>query len=224
MMDMEKITALLHRQEAVSAVNKLIGTFCQLYPMAQDDALIGLFAEREDSRVETLWGVYDGYDSIKRCFRIAHPSKEELDRRKNEMHLQNAMSIVIKVAEDGQTARAVWQSSGHASGKTDKRDMDGYWSYRNYAADFILVDSEWKIWHLHIYDIFLTEYYTTWTKGAVQESDAEVFKNYFHIEGSGAPDRGPTTEWHYSEKAIYAEGCPALPEEYKSFADIGYGY
>lgn len=223
-MDMERTTVMLRKQQAISDINKLISSFCQLYPMAEDDALIGLFANREDSRVEMLWGVYDGVESIKRCFSKAHPGKAELDRRVNEMHLQNAMSVVIKVAGDGETARAVWQSSGHASGKTDKRDMNGYWSYRNYAADFILEGSQWKFWHLHVYDIFLTDYYTTWTKGAIQTSDAEVFKNYFHITGDGAPDRAPTTTWHYSENAVYADGCPALPEAYKTFADIGYGY
>ena len=224
MMDMDKITALLDKNKAISAVNKLIGKFSQLYPTAQDQALTGLFAKKEDSRVEMLWGIYDGYESIGRCFSKAHPAETDLDRRVNEMHLQNAMSVVIRVAEDGQTARAVWQSLGHASGKTDKRDMDGYWSYRNYAADFILEDEEWKFWHLHVYDIFLCDYYKSWALDAEQVSDAEVFKNYFHISGEGAPDRASTTSWHFNKNAIYAEGCPKLPEEYKTFSDVGYGY
>lgn len=224
MMDIDKIGTLLKKQEATSAVNKLIGQFCQLYPMAQNDALLDLFAKRSDSRVEMLWGVYEGYDSIRRCFSKAHPAKNDLDRRVNEMHLQNAMSIVICVADDGQTARAVWHSSGHASGKTSSRDMDGYWSYRNYAADFLCIDGQWKFWHLHVYDIFLCSYYKSWAKEAAQVSDAEIFQNYFHITGDAAPDRAPTTTWHFNENAVYTDGCPALPTPYKTFADVGYGY
>ena len=221
---LQQIQDKLERMQAISAIHNLIGRFCQLYPMAKHEELLSLFARRADSRVEMLWGVYDGYDSIVRCFTIAHPKEDDLARRINEMHLQNAMSVVVVVAGDGQTARAVWHSTGHASGKTEKRDMDGLWSYRNYGADFILDDGTWKFWHLHVYDIFLCDYYTSWTQGSEQRPDSEVFPNYFRAHGDGAPDREPTVTWHYNPQAIYAEGCPQVPAPYRTFSDVGYGY
>ncbi|MCD7768838.1 MAG: nuclear transport factor 2 family protein [Oscillospiraceae bacterium] len=221
---LEEMQEKLCRAQCVSAVNKLIGKFCQLYPRSKGEALLELFAVRQDSRVEMLWGVYDGYDSICRCFTIAHPKPEEIERRENEMHVSNAMSVVIVPADDGLTARATWQSYGHSSGKTEKRAMDGYWSLRNYGADFIFENGQWKFWHLHIYDIFLCDFYTSWTDGAEQRPDSQVFFNYFRPTGEGAPDREPTVTWHYNKNAVYSQGCPAVPTPYKTFASIGYGY
>lgn len=56
-------------------------------------------------------------------------------------------NAVIEQAEDGKTIKALW----HVAGCDTNIHPEGpysYWAYGYIAADFILIDDEWKIWHM----------------------------------------------------------------------------
>lgn len=62
---------------------------------------------------------------------------------------------VIEIAEDGQTAKAVWYTPGMV-GNT--------FMYENYACDFVKEDGEWKSWHRTVYADFATPSNKSWTE------------------------------------------------------------
>lgn len=231
-MELNEMLTRARRAAARGDIEKLINRYTQYFPMCKTDAILSLFAKRADSRVETLWGVYSGYESIERLYRYAIPTEEDDVRRTNELHIFPTYSQVIQIAEDGKTARAVWYAGGAESGKIlppdaagllEWENVSGCWSWKTMAADFIAEDGQWKIWHLHAYNIFLTDFYKSFADGEALKPE-EVFKSYYRTDGRGAPDLPPTTAWHYAADAVFSDGQPELPEPYGSFAEIGRGY
>jgi hypothetical protein len=73
---------------------------------------------------------------------------------------------VVEIAEDGQTAKAVWISPGHETFPIPGREPAAHWSWGRYGVDFIKVDGEWKFWHFHIYTTFRTPYDQSWVYSA----------------------------------------------------------
>lgn len=232
-MELNEILNRTRRAAARGDIEKLINSYAQYFPMCKTEAILALFAKRADSRVETLWGVYSGYESIERLYRYALPMETDEIRRTNELHIFPTYSQVIEIAGDGQTARAVWYAGGAESRKTlPQSDADlmkwenvsGCWSWKTMAADFIVEDGVWKIWHLHAYNIFMASFYKSFADEGELLQAEEVFKSYYCVDGKGAPDLPPTTEWHYDRDAVFSDGQPELPEPYESFAEIGHGY
>lgn len=219
-----------------SHIENLASAYSALMPMCKDDEIIALFSAREDVRAEMPWGIYDGPEGIRRLYTKSFPAHDAIERRTNEQHLQPVYSLVVEVAEDEQTARALWMSTGIRMGKTaDETTEDylkwkhvkAYWSGETYAADFIFENGEWKFWHLHVYNIYLTDYYISYAKPeSGQETNAvrPPFLSYIKTTGDAAPDRPASSEWHYDKNAVFAAGQPSVPEAYKTFADVGSGY
>ena len=82
------------------------------------------------------------------------------------------MSPMIVVADDGQTARACFQSFGTVTGPMG--DLCAQWTCESYGFDCAKMSTgEWKIWHLHTYVYFYVDTTGTWA--------------YTGSSGSGAP-------------------------------------
>jgi hypothetical protein len=118
-------------------------------------------------------------------------SKERLDRdaRRIEMrsspgflHVHLTSSPIIELAADGQSARGTWISPGLEAdppgmtpGPAGQRTTVGYWAWAKFGAEFVKENSQWRIWHLHVYSLFMTPYGESW---------AETDPN---SEGGGSP-------------------------------------
>ncbi len=130
---------------------------------------------RED--VEALWthrfdtslggndGFYLGYESILKNYVEAYEqgAKAELDvlcavdpAASHAEDNLGAGSLVmhclttplIEVADDRNTAKAMWYSPGHINRLGPDGKPVSMWAYQRYGVDFIREEGEWKIWHL----------------------------------------------------------------------------
>ena len=77
-----------------------------------------------------------------------------------QLLLHVTTTSIIEVADDGLTAKAYWYTPGMLK-QTDFDNADSMWE--NYGADFIKENGEWKLWHLHMYTDFQTEFGTSFT-------------------------------------------------------------
>lgn len=145
---------------------------------------------------------------------------------------------VIEVAADGNTARGVWTSVGCESGAYREGELshipridnappgpDGLramadWVWLKYGVDFLKVDGQWKIWHLHIYDVFRCPFDENWVTFA-QKRFAEESAADSRIRGTGTTPWLPTTfHYQYTPDAVSAlEPKPPLPYESMSEED-----
>ena len=208
-MDQSKLNEMLLKHEARAEVENLMGRYAYMLTAGMYDEICGLFTQNQpDVRVEMNWGVYVGYRGILRCYANYH---------KNEICGPGVMAVhalttpVIEVAGDLKTAKAVWISPGHITGGMFSRDkqLRAYWAWMRYGCDFIHEDDVWKIWHLHVYGLFMSPFDKSW----VELGDAHempVFPPEY------APDRGPSYSWAYSPDK-YTENVPAPPKPYETF-------
>jgi len=63
-------------------------------------------------------------------------------------------TAIIVVADDGKTAKGVWESPGlhfTAQVRDGKITKSGSWFWEKYGADFAKEDGKWKIWHISMY-------------------------------------------------------------------------
>ena len=119
-------------------------------------------AGRHDLELETLWahkariswGNMDGFrygrDVIFNMYGEPWIARES---GRAELFVHTLTTPLIEIAEDGQTAQAMWYTPGVTSGMSREPGIDepeGSWMYERYAIDFILEDGEWKIWHFFV--------------------------------------------------------------------------
>jgi len=63
-------------------------------------------------------------------------------------------TAIIVVADDGKTAKGIWESPGlhfAAQVRDGKITKSGSWFWEKYGADFVKEDGKWKIWHISMY-------------------------------------------------------------------------
>lgn len=215
------------RLEAKNAVENLMGRYEFFHSANMHTECEDLFAmQTESTRVEMMSGVYEGPEGVHRCYSIfhAHADRDPM----GVLHIHTLTTQVIEVAEDGQTARGVWVSPGCETGPEapsappTEYDPDAEivpgplkarWAWCKYGCDFILENGVWKIWHLHVFGIFMTPYETSWVEGSMDETSLPPLP-----PGVG-PDRPATTRWIYAPDAMPAYE-PVAPAPYRTFADV----
>lgn len=186
---------------------------------------VALFADRADTTLETQWGCYDGIEGVKRCYLKDHGDRNDptaAEALKGCMMIRSLDTEAIIVAGDGQTARAVWMAEGAETYGMNIWNKEyacqSFWYHGKYSVDFILENGEWKIWHLHVYNLYRSPCKSWWT----------ICGPY-----QGFLLREPTCDrsvskpiYNYSLDIPYPENEPAVPYPYETFADVepGYGY
>jgi hypothetical protein len=203
---LEKVVA---RLDAESKIRNVMGTYSYLLTAARYHDIVKLFAQRDPNvRVEMNWGVYDGIEGVKRCYSKFHA---EQIIGAGVMAVHALTTPVIEVAGDLKTAKAVWISPGHITGGpfTPDGSIRAHWAWMRYGNDFILEDGEWKIWHLHVFGIFMCPVDKSWAELGDMHAAPPMPPEY-------APDRPPTYSWSYSPK-VETELVPVPPLPYETF-------
>jgi len=204
----DKLYETALKLEARAEVENLMGRYAFMLTAGMYDEICGLFTQNQpDVRAEMNWGVYEGYSGILRCYANYH---------KNEICGPGVMAVhalttpVIEVAGDHKTAKAVWVSPGNITGGMFSHDkvLRAYWAWMRYGCDFIYEDV-WKIWHLHVYGLFMSQFDKSWT----EQGDAHEMPDF---PPEYAPDRPPTYSWAYSANGC-TENVPAPPKPYMTF-------
>ncbi|MCD8145101.1 MAG: nuclear transport factor 2 family protein [Oscillospiraceae bacterium] len=129
-------------------------------------------------------------------------------------------SPLVEVAADGQTAKGLWQVMGADNNITEYGPLST-WSWGYVAADFVLEDDEWKIWHLVEFTELASPVACSWVKG----NPYPVQDAYASLADQTLP--APTVKADlyevYSPERAYT-APPRMPEPYDTFAEtFSYG-
>jgi len=208
-MDQKELELEVLKQKAYREIQNVMGTYSYLLTAAKYRDICELFAKKApDVRAEMQWGVYDGYESILRLYAKYHA---DVIVGPGTMAVHALSTPVIEIADDLKTAKAVWISPGHITGGpfTPDKVIRAHWAWMRYGNDFIFEDGQWKIWHLHVFGLFMAPYDKSWAELGDVHQAPEMPAEY-------APDRPPTYSWGYSTK-IETELVPKPPVPYKTF-------
>jgi hypothetical protein len=215
----DSLAARLERAEAINAAQNLMGKYSYYHTASKHKECLDLFAMKTpDVRVEMVWGVYKGAESIKRLYPGFHAWAD--DDGIGRMFLHTMTTQVIEVAKDGKTAKGVWVSPGVETMPKDRKmttdtKIDTRWSWIKYAADFIKEDGEWKIWHLHVYGLFSAPPGKDWQDVPFDYDKIVKYGQTLPVEFR--PDAPPTTRlWKY-QRTVRPELVPAPPLPYTTF-------
>jgi len=194
--------------EDIREIQNLMGRYEYLHTAGMHEETAELFAKKTPGvRAEIDdWGVYEGTEGIQRLFVGVHQYAE--GDRIGHMHMHTLTTPVIEVAGDGETAKGVWISPGHATAPFEG-ELKAYWAWLKYGVDFVKEGGKWKFWHFHMYPIFLTPYDKSWV-GATKSTSAPP------IPDELKSDRPMSYWWAYSPTAV-TENIPAPPEPYETF-------
>jgi hypothetical protein len=187
----------------IHEIQNLMSRYEYLHVANMHQETTELFAQRSPGvKLENgARGIYLGIEGVRRFY--GDLSKGMGDNI-GHLHLHTSTTPVIEVAGDGETAQGVWVSPGvETSPAKDGGQPSAMWAWIKYGVDFIKEGGEWRIWHLHMYRLFITSYDKSWAEGepapAKQAADA---------------DRANSYDWVYRRTAR-AENVPLPPVPYE---------
>lgn len=220
----EELRKGYEKLNAIHECQNLISKYCYYQAASQQEETVALFATLPDTSIERMGGVYIGSEGIRRCFIEERPDRRNKDDERliGYMHVETTSTPVLEVAKDGKTCRGAWICPGIET--TNKRgDVNGYWNWYKFASDFILEEGKWKIWHMHLYKVFMSPYDTCWTEvkplipGVMTPEMEKILPPGFKPPN---PDKPATTFFGYTPESIYPDDQPRLPEPYRDFSDV----
>lgn len=164
-MEIHELEYQLKRQQAYIEIANLMGRYQYLHTGGQMN-LIGreLFAhELPDARCEYgPLGVFGPekslqfFDAMTELF-----TQGQGHCTPGLLELHQITTPVIEVAQDLKTAKGMWMSTGAILMLHDDDSETGHsftWDSGKYAVDFIHLDGVWKVWHLHVCDLWRTDF------------------------------------------------------------------
>lgn len=229
----EKVDALLLSQARTQAYIdccNTIGRYVCYHAADEQEKIASLFATKtEGCRIEMMQGVFEGEDGIEAFFH-SHPDHDDVKNRNGFLHIHTLTTPIVEVAADGESAVGSWYSPGVET-NTFGGTLNGSWAWMKYGAVFKKEDGVWKIWHLHVYSIFMCPYDKCWTEvepyGKTREIPPEMLEEMKKNDGmkhgkkgfGGGPDytpKEPTTWWGYSADSAYPGDQPTPPVPYET--------
>lgn len=206
---MDEAARKIHRQCAIVECKNLMGKVMYYGVAWLNRKMVELWSERDDCLLEMPWGIYDGRKGVERCYLQDFGDRNDpgkLEKLKGVMMLYTVDTPIIEVAEDGQSAKGVWISSGADTWREGDAHPQGYWRWGKYAVEFLLEQGKWKIWRMRFYPFFLTKYDESWTKAPAYDWA------FFPV----TPDRPRETPvYHYDGVSVYPTGQPPIPTPYE---------
>lgn len=247
-MNMEETLALMQKQidelkaaaaarSARDEITNLMGRYQYLHAAHMDQQILDeLWAKDPDIHMEEgPYGVYlfdrNGVgDYYTQKYQMGSPAEP------GRLTITSISTPVIEVAADGKTAKGLWISFGTESGaypqgtksglpSVDSREPDefgnrvlAHWVWQKVAADFLLENGVWKIWHLHIYELQRCPFDENWVTFAKKRfADQAALDSEMRLCMTGITPEEPTTDhWQYSPDALPVL-MPVPPMPYGSF-------
>lgn len=207
---LEALSKEAQRQLAIVACKNLMGSVMFYGAAWHNKKIVDLWADREDAMLEMPWGIYDGIEGVKRCYLQDFgdrndPGKEEA--LKGILMLYSLDTPIVVVAEDGQSAKGVWTTSGAEAWTDGKTHPQAYWRWGKYETTFVKENGTWKILKMSYFPMFHTKYEVPWT-----EAPADDW-SFFPV----TPDRERNEPvYHYDGQSVYPENQPSIPQAYKT--------
>lgn len=147
------------------AVKNLMGRVSMALLLKQESGIFESFwSKRDDVCFGVNNGWYVGRDAIASYYEAAvqrmkksddilrkrFSFMKEFDVQEHGFGYLEAKTIsegIIEIAGDRETAKGLWPCAGQITDFTDIGPIS-YWTFGWYAADFILEDDDWRLWHL----------------------------------------------------------------------------
>ena len=165
---------------------------------------------RETASFGGTWGFHVGMEAIRKFYAEPFAGKEPAPGYAGAQPLS---SPAIQVAGDGKTAKGLWYSTGYLN-----KNGEALWICGKVAADFVLEDGQWRIWHLcEVADGTLppgTDF-------------GDQIPNPTREQDPLAADFGePTIAVQTHERLFcWSDDFPWMPEPYESMSpELGYDY
>lgn len=128
---------------------------------------------------------------------------------------------VIEVAADGKTAKGLWYCQG-AYNEVETCGPVARWTWGYFAADFILEDDAWRIWHLQCTNDVDCICGQSWGKPPVPYPELPEFAELGNFKYPGYTGKTQLRRLYGPNRP--AAKAPTLPEPYDTFADtFSYG-
>lgn len=224
----EKLQILFDTRE----IENLMGRYAHLHSMGRDREILNtLFSSLETTTIEDgSSGVYELHGRIggfkgymSNFYGMPDDDNVEQTQEPGRLHAITLSSPFIQIAPDGKTATGYWmgqgvesrvfpdgQLSGIPSVDAKEPDSDGmrhsaFWIWNRYEVEFIREDGAWKIWHLHIYDIFRTPYDRDWVDYSKKDRmlDDEAWDTQVRCVPPATHATIPTKyHWQYHPEAL----------------------
>jgi hypothetical protein len=207
----ERLERQLARQEAIDAVQKLMGAYSVNFsPKYMHRALEFYALERPDVSVEIGdRGVYVGEAALRKLF-----SAQFAMTPVGNLLIHYLATPMIEVAADGASVRGVWRSPGieavvpQGGGKPVP-----LWSFGSYAVDFIRGAAGWKILHLHWFRTIKCSYQKAWVDDLSMTHTGRL---------PGSSDVQPTTYHNPYTPESVQEPVPPSPAPYATMGDAAW--
>ena len=124
------------------------------------------------------------------------------------------------IAADGKTAKGLWQVMGANNAITPNGPLST-WNWGYVAADFVLEDDEWKIWHLQEFTELSAPVASSW----VAKTELPVMPEFASLADLKLPAPTVAAKLYevYSPEREYT-APQKMPEPYNTFAEtFSYG-
>lgn len=198
------------RVVALQAVNNLMGRYSHMLETRNTYELESLFAMKTDG---VSWRRPNGPIGIEAMKAHFKDQKDNPGNSVGRMQLHAMLTPIVEIAEDGNTAKGVWDSWG--PGVRDG-NSDHIWGWVKYGVDFVKEGNEWKIWHMQVYPVFMTAY----NKGIAQQAKENAAAGQSGAAVQKLPDnwgRNPNSTWIYDGQSSMIGTGPYLPVPYCTF-------
>ncbi len=217
-------------------IENLMGRYQYLHTaLMWEEILAQLWSDDDDITIEE--GADGVYCKARNGIRDYYHKKYGLLKRPGAgcLSLCSVSTPVIEIAGDGKTARGLWtgfgceaavfpagMESGIPSVDESPADEDGShimadWVWQKLGADFKKENGEWKILHLHVYDVFRCPFYKDWVRYSESRyEDDEARDSLLRLGTERITAERPTTyHWQYSKTAV-PELVPQPPAAYET--------
>lgn len=235
---LEALETRWRRLEARQEIENLMGRYAQWHATGRDRKVLdSLWSKRDDASFEDRFsGVYlrkgrvTGLEQYyEKVYGMPPEDSDGVTAEPGRMYIDALTSPVIEVAADLQTAKGSWITVGSESrvwpeegGPGRPKGAWAFWVWSRIHVDFRMEEGTWRIWHMHIYDLFRCPFEKNWMDYAKERSaDEEGIDSFLRVDAPGLLPSYPSRNfWEYSPWRRMPEHVE-LPEPYETFRDEG---
>jgi hypothetical protein len=204
----DRILRAVARLDAYQRIQNTVGRTIVAFNFRQPERVLSHFAlDRDDVWFEYAdEGRFVGADAVRALvdLLIGTPA------RPGEMRDHQLTTPIIEVADDGDSARAVWWVPGAGALVRDDQDPEAIWDWGTLAADLVRDGDEWRILHLHWFRYITCLYVDGWT------DDTSLINR---PNTAMHPLSQPTTHHNPYHPLSVRDGIPAAPRPHATLGD-----
>ncbi len=206
-MTFEEMNHAADIMQARDEIRNLVSNYCFEHSCNIPMRFFAKWAKRDDIRHEMPWGNTTGAENLEYNNPdgdvILHPF-DASTMGKGALFIHFTDTPVIEIADDLQTAKAVFMSPGiEVAG-----ERMAVWAYSKYGFEFIREDGEWKVWHMRVFPVFRNGYFDSFAEVAEEDLTKTHAQSRFDSANKF---------FAYSPREVVPRNEPEPPLPYKTY-------